>query len=259
MSAHAAVSLAEMDQLGSFVVPFIAPARAGSEIDALPLKDVGPEDAVGEAMIGRSAALRHVVDEVRMVASTDSTVLICGETGTGKELIARAVHNLSARRVHAFVKCNCAAIPTGLLESELFGHEKGAFTSAVGQRIGRFELANRGTIFLDEIGDTPLELQPKLLRVLQEREFERLGNGRRSRRAHPQFPTTASSAGCARGARGAFARGALNRAEQNAGQQYVVSPRTNDTLPWVLRFAISSTSSGSMPPWVRAVCHASPV
>ena len=177
MSAHA-VSLAEMDPLESFAVPFIAPPRAGSGIDSLPLKDFGPDDAVGEGMIGRSAALRHVVDEVRMVASTDATVLICGETGTGKELIARAVHNLSARRVHAFVKFNCAAIPTGLLETELFGHEKGAFTSAVGQRIGRFELANRGTIFLDEIGETPLELQPKLLRVLQEREFERLGSSR---------------------------------------------------------------------------------
>jgi formate hydrogenlyase transcriptional activator len=137
-----------------------------------------PEDVICEGMVGRSAVLREVVMQLETVASTDSTVLICGETGTGKELIARAVHNLSARRANPFVKCNCAAIPTGLLESELFGHEKGAFTGAVAQRIGRFELANRGTIFLDEIGEAPLELQPKLLRVLQEREFERLGNSR---------------------------------------------------------------------------------
>jgi len=129
-------------------------------------------------IVGQSAALRGVLQEVETVAPTDSTVLIHGETGTGKELIARAIHNLSLRRSHPFVKLNCAAIPTGLLESELFGHEKGAFTGAIAQRIGRFELANRGTIFLDEIGDIPLELQPKLLRVLQEREFERLGSTR---------------------------------------------------------------------------------
>jgi formate hydrogenlyase transcriptional activator len=136
------------------------------------------EDVIGDGIVGRSAALRNVLDQLAMVAPTDSTVLISGETGTGKELIARAVHNRSARRAQPFVKCNCAAIPTGLLESELFGHEKGAFTGAVSQRVGRFELASRGTIFLDEIGEAPLELQPKLLRVLQEREFERLGSSR---------------------------------------------------------------------------------
>jgi formate hydrogenlyase transcriptional activator len=131
-----------------------------------------------EDIVGNSAVLRQVLRQVEAVAPTESAVLIHGETGTGKELIARAVHNLSQRHSHAFVKLNCAAIPTGLLESELFGHEKGAFTGAVSQRIGRFELASQGTIFLDEIGEIPLELQPKLLRVLQEREFERLGSSR---------------------------------------------------------------------------------
>ena len=131
-----------------------------------------------EEIIGTSEALRRVLSQVETVAPTDSTVLIYGETGTGKELIARAVHNLSTRKANAFVKLNCAAIPTGLLESELFGHERGAFTGAISQRVGRFELANRGTVFLDEIGEIPLELQPKLLRVLQEREFERLGSTR---------------------------------------------------------------------------------
>jgi formate hydrogenlyase transcriptional activator len=131
-----------------------------------------------EDIVGNSQALQRVLREVETVAPADSTVLIYGETGTGKELIARAVHNLSSRKSNAFVKLNCAAIPTGLLESELFGHEKGAFTGAITQRVGRFELAHRGTIFLDEIGEVPLELQPKLLRVLQEREFERLGSTR---------------------------------------------------------------------------------
>src|SRR6202041_701670 len=131
-----------------------------------------------EEIVGNSDVLRRVLAELETVAPTDSTVLIYGETGTGKELIARAIHNLSSRNSNAFVKLNCAAIPTGLLESELFGHERGAFTGAIAQRIRRFELAPHGPVFLDEIGEIPLELQPKLLRVLQEREFERLGGTR---------------------------------------------------------------------------------
>ena len=131
-----------------------------------------------DEIVGTSAALKAVLKQIEVVAPTDSTVLLLGETGTGKELLARAILNLSSRAKRPFVKLNCAAIPSGLLESELFGHEKGAFTGALSQKIGRFELANGGTLFLDEVGDIPLELQPKLLRVLQEKEFERLGGTR---------------------------------------------------------------------------------
>jgi len=131
-----------------------------------------------EEIIGDSPALKRVLHQVETVAPTDSAVLIRGETGTGKERIARAIHDLSGRRGRTFVKLNCAAIPTGLLESELFGHERGAFTGAIAQKIGRFQVANGGTLFLDEVGDIPLELQPKLLRVLQDQEFERLGSTR---------------------------------------------------------------------------------
>ncbi len=147
-------------------------------LEKLYLEDELRSELKFEEIVGRSEALRRVLDQIETVAPTDSTVLIYGETGSGKELIARAVHNLSARKSSAFVKLNCAAIPTGLLESEMFGHERGAFTGAIAQRIGRFELANRGTMFLDEVGEISLELQPKLLRVLQEREFERLGSAR---------------------------------------------------------------------------------
>ena len=134
-----------------------------------------------EQLVGDSPALEAVLEKVQRVAPTDSTVLIQGETGTGKELIARAIHKISTRCGRPFMKLNCAAIPFDLLESELFGHEKGAFTGAIAQKMGRFELANTGTLFLDEVGDIPLALQPKLLRVLQEQEFERLGSGRTQR------------------------------------------------------------------------------
>jgi len=136
------------------------------------------EETDFEGIVGQSPALRQVLQLVETVATGDSTVLLLGETGTGKELIARAIHNCSRRRDREFVKLNCAAIPSGLLESELFGHERGAFTGAITQKTGRVELADQGSLFLDEIGDIPLELQPKLLRVLQEREFERLGSTR---------------------------------------------------------------------------------
>ena len=140
--------------------------------------DQGARPRRFEQLIGESPALEAVLDGVRRVAPTSSTVLIQGETGTGKELIARAIHNISSRCGRPFIKLNCAAIPLDLLESELFGHEKGAFTGAIAQKLGRFELADKGTLFLDEVGDIPPSLQPKLLRILQEQEFERLGGSR---------------------------------------------------------------------------------
>jgi len=179
--------LAFLCQIGRQVAIAIENAWAFGEVsdlrDKLALEKLYLEDEIRselnfEEIVGKSETLRRVLREVETVAPTDSTVLIYGETGTGKELIARAVHNLSTRQPNSFVKLNCAAIPTGLLESEMFGHERGAFTGAISQRVGRFELAHRGTMFLDEIGEVPLELQPKLLRVLQEREFERLGSSR---------------------------------------------------------------------------------
>src|SRR5246127_1057744 len=152
-----------------------------TSVDLEILEDCFDQGNEFEGIVGHSAALRQVLQLVETVAKGSSTVLLLGETGTGKELVARAIHNRSRRRERAFVKLNCAAIPGGLLESELFGHERGAFTGAITQKIGRLELADRGSLFLDEIGDIPLELQPKLLRVLQEREFARLGSTRTKR------------------------------------------------------------------------------
>jgi formate hydrogenlyase transcriptional activator len=182
-SAYDTVDLDFLQQVANQVAVAVENALAFQEIQAL--KDqLAQEKAYLEEeirtdhfkeMVAVSAALRDALKKIEIVGPTDSTVLICGETGTGKELVARSLHDLSPRRERPLVKLNCAAIPTGLLESELFGHEKGAFTGAISQKIGRFELAHRGTIFLDEVGEIPLELQPKLLRVLQEQEFERLG------------------------------------------------------------------------------------
>ena len=174
-------------QVGAQIAIAVENAMAFKEIDAL--KDKLAEEKLYleeeirsefnfEEIVGDSASLKRALAQVEVVAPTDTSVLILGETGTGKELIARAIHNLSPRRQRTFVKVNCAAIPSGLLESELFGHERGAFTGALNQKIGRFELADHGTLFLDEVGDIPMELQPKLLRVLQEQEFERLGSNR---------------------------------------------------------------------------------
>jgi len=154
------------------------PNVSGMEEERLYLGSEDSADYCFEGIIGKSPAIQKVLEQVAIVAPTDSTVLLHGETGTGKELIACAIHNLSARRQRAFVRLNCAAIPSGLLESELFGHEKGAFTGALMQRKGRFELADGGSLFLDEIGDISLELQPKLLRAIQEQEFERLGSSK---------------------------------------------------------------------------------
>ncbi|MGH9880064.1 MAG: sigma-54-dependent Fis family transcriptional regulator, partial [Pyrinomonadaceae bacterium] len=176
-----------LNQVGNQVAIAVENALAFREIDALKNKlkeeKLYLEEEIRteynfEEIIGNSPALKRVLQDVETVATTDSTVLIYGETGTGKELIAHAIHNLSPRTERTLVKVNCAAIPTGLLESELFGHEKGAFTGAIDRRVGRFELAHQGTIFLDEVEDIPLELQSKLLRVLQEHEFERLGSSR---------------------------------------------------------------------------------
>src|ERR1700686_5649958 len=160
-------------QISSDVTP--EPEQGPRDFD---LRDEPSRDEAFQEIVGDSAPLREVLRQVRTVAATDATVLLLGETGTGKELVARAVHRLSPRAGSNFISVNCPAIPTGLLESELFGHEKGAFTGAINQKVGRFELAHRGTLFLDEVGDIPPELQPKLLRALQEKEFERVGGTR---------------------------------------------------------------------------------
>ena len=158
--------------------PSAAAPRLEPEPQDFDLRDYASRDEVFQEMVGNSAALQEVLRQVRTVASTDATVLLLGETGTGKELVARAVHRLSPRADSKFVSVNCSAIPTELLESELFGHEKGAFTGAINRHVGRLELADRGTLLLDEVGDLPGVIQPKLLRVLQDKEFERLGSNR---------------------------------------------------------------------------------
>ena len=163
--------------LGSLAGNSVPEASDMEEVQLYPRSEVSAEYCF-EGIIGKSPAIQKVLEQVAIVAPTDATVLLHGETGTGKELVARAIHTLSSRREHELVRMNCAAIPSGLLESELFGHEKGAFTGALIQKKGRFELADRGSLFLDEIGDISPELQPKLLRAVQEQEFERLGSAR---------------------------------------------------------------------------------
>jgi formate hydrogenlyase transcriptional activator len=170
--AYATVDFTDLDSLAKTSFPNLI----SREHQGLCMESAMSSDSRFEGIIGQSPALQNVLEQVSIVAATDSTVLLHGETGTGKELIARAIHNLSSRRERTFARMNCAAIPSGLLESELFGHEKGAFTGALMQRKGRFELADGGSLFLDEIGDISLELQPKLLRAVQEQEFERLGS-----------------------------------------------------------------------------------
>ena len=179
-----------LQPVGAQIAIAVENALAFKEIDALKdklaveklyLEEEIRSELNFEEIVGESSVLKRALGQVELAAPAGTTVLLLGETGTGKELFARAIHNLSPRRDRTFVKINCAAIPSGLLESELFGHEKGAFTGAMNQKIGRFELADKGTLFLDEVGDIPLELQPKLLRVLQEQEFERLGGTRTQR------------------------------------------------------------------------------
>jgi formate hydrogenlyase transcriptional activator len=169
---HAAIAFTDLGDLAGAGFPNVS----GVEDQQLYLESEICSEHSFEGVIGKSRAIRKVLEQVSIVAPTDATVLLHGETGTGKELVANAIHNLSGRRGRAFVRTNCAAIPSGLLESELFGHERGAFTGALMQRKGRFELADGGSLFLDEIGDISLELQPKLLRAVQEQEFERLGS-----------------------------------------------------------------------------------
>ena len=171
----AAAASATLSDLGNFAGASFSTATR-FEDDLFYFEPEISSDDFFEGIVGKSQALRKVLEHVAIVAPTDSTVLLHGETGTGKELVARAIHNLSSRRNRPYVRMNCAALPSGLLESELFGHERGAFTGALTQRKGRFELADRGTLFLDEIGDISLDVQPKLLRAVQEQEFERLGS-----------------------------------------------------------------------------------